>query len=58
MNQRLDWHDWLMFAQDILRQAFGLAGFRARTFVGVPDGVSGDNPRHDFHEQLFAYAPD
>lgn len=58
MNHRLDWHDWLRFAQGILRQALGLAGFGARTFVGVPDGVSGDDTRHEFHEQVFAYVPD
>ena len=58
MNQRLDWHDWLRFTQDSLWHAFGLAGFDARTLLGVPDSVSGEDPRHDFHERLFAYIPD
>jgi len=58
MNQRLDWRDWLRSEQDILWQVRSGRLDDARTLVDVLDGVSGDDPRHDFHEQLPASVPD
>ena len=57
MNQRIDWHDWLKGKQDILWQVRSGRLDVAGTLEDVLEGVSGDDLRHDIHEQLPSSVP-